>query len=395
MTGVGIIGAGPAGLLLANMLLRHGIACVVFEHRSRAHVEGRARAGLIEPAAVAALDEFGLADRLRDEGVRHGACEFRFRGERRIAHYAELAGGLTHYVYPQQELVRDLVAAFLRDGGEIRFDTAVTGIAGIDASPRVRTGDGDGSFDFVVGCDGSHGVAGRSIPADRIAVHEYRHGHGWLAVLAAAAPSTRDIVYALHPDGFAGHMLRSADVSRFYLQVPAGDDVADWPDERIWAQLRHRLATGHGWTLREGPVIEKTVLDMRSRVCEPMRVGNLFLAGDAAHVVTPAGAKGMNLALADAYELGHALVEHYRLGAGKRLDGYSEVRLRAVWRAQEFTTSFLDLLHGTVGVGRPAAFADRVRRATIEEITGDGARARAFAESYVGQPWRGPASGLV
>ncbi|GIJ48310.1 4-hydroxybenzoate 3-monooxygenase [Virgisporangium aliadipatigenens] len=384
MTRVGVVGAGPAGLMLANVLAAHGIDCVVFERASRAHIERRARAGLIEHRAIRALDEYGLAGRLLRTGVRHGACEFRLAGRRHTARYSELTGGRAHYVYPQQELVKDLVAAFLGHGGEIRFDTPVTGIRDLDAAPRIEWAGGGMSFDVVAGCDGAHGAAVRSVPAGALTVHEYRHGHGWLAVLAAAPPSTRDIIYALHPTGFAGHMLRSAEVSRYYLQCPAGDDVAHWPDARIWAELRRRLATDDGWCLREGPIIEKAVLDMRSRVCEPMRFGNLFLVGDAAHIVTPAGAKGMNLALGDAHELALGLVDRYAHGDDRRLNAYSATRLDVVWRAQEFTTSFLDLLHNAIGTGRSDTYSDRVRSAIVNQITGTGPRAQDFAESYVG-----------
>lgn len=389
-TAVGIIGAGPAGLMLGNLLLDAGVPCVLFERHSRAHIEQRARAGVLEDAAVQTLTTHGLAGRLRATGVAHGACEFRFGGQRYTARYGELTGGRVHYVYPQQELVTDLVAAYLKGGGELVFDAEVTGVAGLADAPVIRyrrEGEpGELRCAAVAGCDGAHGAAHRAIPAGDVTWYEYQHGHGWLAVLAAAPPSTTNIIYALHPDGFAGHMLRSPEVSRYYLQCPAGDQVSDWPDARIWEQLHHRLATSDGWTLREGPVIDKGVLDMRSRVCEPMQFGQLYLAGDAAHTVTPAGAKGMNLALGDAHELAHALIERYRCGRDERLRAYSATRLAAVWQAQEFTVSFLDLLHNTVGAGRPTTFADRLRRAALEQLAGVGARAHQFAENYVGPP---------
>ncbi|MGH3663138.1 MAG: 4-hydroxybenzoate 3-monooxygenase, partial [Micromonosporaceae bacterium] len=315
-TGVAIVGAGPAGLLLGNILIDHGIDCVILERNSRERIESRARAGLIEDSAVQELTKRNLADRLRAEGTPHDSCEFRIGGRRHIAQYGQLAGDRNHYVYPQQELVKDMVAAFLHKGGELYFEAPVTAISKIDSRrPRVRAEvNGKNQLvkcDVIAGCDGFHGVARDSAPKGAATVYEYEHRHGWVAVLASAPPSTQKIIYALHQDGFAGHMLRSSTVSRYYLQCPAGDQVEDWPDDRIWSQLRHRLATDDDWSLQDGPVVEKNILEMRSWVTEPMQFGKLYLAGDAAHILTPAGAKGMNLALGDARELALGLVEHY------------------------------------------------------------------------------------
>ncbi|MGH3656633.1 MAG: 4-hydroxybenzoate 3-monooxygenase [Micromonosporaceae bacterium] len=387
-TGVAILGAGPAGLLVANILADRGVDCLILERHSRQYIEQRPRAGLIEHRAVTSLTEYGLADRLRVEGAQHVACEFRIAGGRYVADYGALTGGRMHYVYPQQELVKDMVAGYLKKGGEIRFEAEAVGVEDLDGRPVVAFTAGGGTetveCDIVAGCDGFHGAARRSIPAGAGEAYEYRHGYGWLAVLAEAPPSTRNIIYALHPDGFAGHMLRSRTVSRFYLQVPAGEPVAHWPDERIWSALRTRLATSDDWTLQDGPIIDKGVLDMRSWVGEPMQFGNLYLAGDAAHILTPAGAKGMNLALGDARELALGLVDRFRDGDGTRLEAYSATRLPVVWREQEFSTWLLNLLHGTGDHDQPRPFADRLRRVAIEQITGESPRARSFAASYVG-----------
>ena len=387
-TTVAIVGAGPAGLALGNILLDHGVDCVILERHQRPHIEQRARAGLLEDAIAHGLAEHGLADRLLVSAARHGACEFRFGGRRYTARYGDLAGGRTHYVYPQQDLVKDLVAAFLNKGGHLLFDAQVTAIRHIADRPQLQFqhfgAAGTVQCDLVAGCDGFHGVSRGSVPDGAATVYEYRHRYGWLAILAAAPPSTDKIIYALHPEGFAGHMLRSPEVSRYYLQCPAGDQVANWPDGLVWEQLRHRLATSDGWALRDGPIIEKSVLDMRSWVCEPMQFGNLCLVGDAAHILTPAGAKGMNLALGNAHELALGLVDHFKRGDSRRLRAYSETRLPAVWRAQEFSASFLGLLHGTVDPGQSRPFADRLRHSALEQISGTTARARSFAESYVG-----------
>lgn len=381
-----IVGAGPAGLLVGNILLDGGIDCPILERHTQAYIEQRPRAGLVEHRAVTCLTGYGLADRLRMEGAEHTACEFRIGGRRLVVEYGALTGGRSHYVYPQQELVRDMVAGYLKKGGQIRFGTEVTRIDGIEGRPRIATAAGDTfQSDVVVGCDGFLGASRRAVPDGAGTVFGYRHAYGWLAVLAQAPPSTRNIIYAMHPDGFAGHMLRSATVSRYYLQCPATDTAQAWSDDRIWSELRHRLATGDGWTLTDGPIIEKNVLDMRSWVREPMQFGNLYLAGDAAHILTPVGAKGMNLALGDAHELALGLLDRYHRGDDSRLRAYSATRLAAVWREQEFSTWMLNLIHGTGDTDQPRPFAERLRTVAVEQITDSGsARARWFAERYVG-----------
>ncbi|MDH6114903.1 p-hydroxybenzoate 3-monooxygenase [Kitasatospora sp. MAP12-15] len=402
-TQVGIIGAGPAGLVLANVLQQAGIECVVVERHTRAHVEARARAGVIEHRTADFLARHGLADQLLAQGGRHSSCEFRYRGERFSVPYAELSGGRAHHVYPQQFLVRDLIASFLGAGGTLLFSHPVVGVAGLDSGRAVlrceptaggEGGEGGGADDgpgepldldceFVAGCDGFYGAARASVPTGRLQAYSKQHEFGWLAILAEVPPSTEEIIYALHEEGFAGHMLRTPSVSRFYLQCPIGDAVENWPEARIWATLRRRLAVD-GWELKTGPITETSVLDMRSFVVEPMQYGRLFLVGDAAHIITPAGGKGMNLAIADAAELARGLVAHYS-GAGSRLlDGYSAARLPEVWRAQEFSHWLLHLTHSPSGGGSDAPFMHRMQLSRLAHLRDSLSGAQLFAEGYVG-----------
>ncbi|SDM64569.1 4-hydroxybenzoate 3-monooxygenase [Allokutzneria albata] len=381
-----VVGAGPAGLTLANLLRRNGIGCVVLERQSRRYVENRARAGLLEYRAVEMLRSHGLADRLLELGAPHGVCEFRIGGKRFILPYSDLYEGRTHYVYPQQELVKDLIEAFVDSGGDIRFeakDVALHGISG--SAPSVTWVGSDGEqhrvrCEFIAGCDGFRGVSRPSIPAGGVREFSHQPGIAWLGVLAEVPPSTEHVIYALHPKGFAGHMLRSPTVSRFFLQCPVDDSTAAWPDDRIWAELHERFAVpGSDWKLSEGRIIEKGVVDMRGHVTEPMAYGRLFLLGDAAHVITPVGAKGMNLALHDAEVLATALAGYYRGGDESGLTEYSETCLRRVWRCQEFSQWMTTAIHGTGD-----RFEDRTARTRLENLFRSPASAAWFAENYVG-----------
>ncbi|MCP2098391.1 MULTISPECIES: 4-hydroxybenzoate 3-monooxygenase [Actinosynnema] len=383
---VGIVGAGPAGLTLANLLHEAGIACTVLERGTREYIETRPRAGVLEHRAVQMLTEHGLAGRLLEEADRHGACEFRVNGEAFEVDYSALYGGQTHYVYPQQDVVRDLLGDYLARGGDIRFSVSDVELSGIDsASPVLSWLSATGERErlecaFVGGADGFHGVTRKSIPEG--AVQEFTHQHGieWLSVLAEAPPSTHKVIYALHPDGFAGHMLRNSTVSRYYLQVPIGDSPDNWPDERVWAELHKRLALRDShWRLTEGRIIEKRVLDMRSHVVEPMRFGRLYLLGDAAHIITPVGAKGMNLALHDAEVLASALIGYLRTGDDSGLEGYSEKCLRRVWRAQEFSQWMVFMLHRS-----PEPFLSRLGQARLEHLIDSKSSVGYFAQNYVG-----------
>lgn len=383
---VGIVGAGPAGLTLANLLRQGGIPCVVLEKGTREHIETRPRAGVIEHRAVRMLAEHGLADRLLREADRHGACEFRVNGQAHEVDYSSLYDGQTHYVYPQQEVVKDLVGAFTDSGGDVRFSVTDVALHDIETSEPYLTWTSESGVaerldcSFIAGADGFHGVTRRSIPEGAVQEFSHQHGIEWLSILAEAPPSTHKVIYALHPDGFAGHMLRSSTVSRYYLQVPVDDTVDNWPDERVWAELHKRLALRDSdWKLTEGRIIEKRILDMRSYVVEPMNHGNLYLLGDAAHIITPVGAKGMNLALHDAEVLADALIRYTRTGDDTGLQAYSDVCLRRVWRAQEFSQWMVFMIHRS-----PEPFLSRLGQARLEHLIASGSSAGYFAQNYVG-----------
>jgi len=386
---VGIVGAGPAGLVLAHLLADHGIEAVVLEQKSREYVEKRVRAGLLEHRTVALLERHGLAERLRARGQVHRGVELRFDGARHRIAYGELCGGRHMTVYAQQELVGDLIGLWLARGGTIAFEAEDVRLHGIEGErPELCWSAGGRSerlaCEFVAGCDGFHGASRPAIPAAALRVYDHPLPFAWVGVLAAVAPSTEEIVYAQHERGFAGHMLRSDTVSRFYLQTAPGDPIERWPDARIWDELHRRLATGDGWTLREGPVLEKSVTDMRSFVVEPMQFGRLFLAGDAAHIVPPTGAKGLNLAVADARVLADALALRLQTGDARALDAYSATCLARVWRVQDFSIWMTWLIHRIPDETPDAALRRRLQRAQLERVCGSPAAAATFAESYVG-----------
>lgn len=384
-TQVGIVGAGPAGLLIGNLLLQAGIDCIIVEQHTRDYIEHRARAGLIEHCVVEFLQRHGLADRLLREGKPHSACEFRYSGQRFHIPYASLYGGRTHYVYPQQELVKDLVASFLKAGGDLRFTTPALAItADHTPAPTIHTSAGNIICTFVVGCDGFHGVTRTSLPATAFTTYEKQHEFGWLALLAEAPPSTEEIIYALHERGFAGHMLRSSTVSRFYLQCPIDDSIDNWPDERIWYELETRLALHEPWSLTRGPLLEKSILDMRSFICEPMQYKQVYLAGDAAHILSPAGGKGMNLALADAAVFIEGVRAFYQHDDKTLLAAYSERCLKRVWRAQEFSHWMLHIIHAPAPDHTDADFMHRLQHARLERLRTSPASAASFAEDYIG-----------
>lgn len=387
-TQVGIIGAGPAGLFLSHLLHLAGIDSVVLENRSREYVEHRVRAGVLEQGTVDLMRQTGLAERLERDGLAHHGIVIRFDGLSHRIPLSDLADGRSITIYGQQEVVKDLIAARLAAGGDVRFEVSEVGVRDLDGEhPSIRF-DADGSghvvdCDFIAGCDGFHGVARESIPAGVLTEVHHEFPFAWLGILAAVAPSTDELIYARHDLGFALHSLRSPAISRLYIQVDPSEEIEAWPDDRIWEALRIRLATDDGWTLQDGPVLEKNIAPMRSFVAEPMQYRRLFLAGDAAHIVPATGAKGLNLAVADVFVLARALSEWYASGSATLLDGYSATCLKRVWRAQEFSSSMSTMLHRYPG---DDPFRDRLQRARLEAVCAGGDAARALARSYVGLP---------
>jgi p-hydroxybenzoate 3-monooxygenase len=388
-TKVGIVGAGPAGLVLAHLLHLAGIESVVLEDRTRSHIEGRIRAGVLEQPTVDLLDGAGLSERLHREGLIHHGIEIRFDGLRHRIALSDLTGGKAITIYGQQELVKDLVAARLATGGPTLFEVEDVRLSGLDTErPSIAFLSGGReetlTCDYIAGCDGFHGVSRPSIPAGVLRTYERDYPFAWLGILAAVAPSTDELIYAAHDRGFALHSLRSPSVSRLYLQVSPNEDIGLWPDDRIWSELRIRLASNDGWTLADGPVLDKAITPLRSFVVEPMQFGRLFLAGDAAHIVPATGAKGLNLAVSDVRALAEAIVLHARTGDASGLAGYTERCLRRVWRVQDFSwwmSSMLHLLPDGDGFGR------KLQRAQLEWLVGSDAASRSLAENYVGLPF--------
>ena len=386
-TQVGIVGAGPAGLLLSHLLAREGIASVVLEAKSRDYVEHRVRAGVLEQASVELLIEAGLGERLQREALVHHGIELRFGGRRHRIALTELTGR-SIWIYGQQEVVKDLIAARSQAEDAVQFEVEGVSLEDIGSSrPRIRYRHGGEErelhCDFIAGCDGFHGVSREAVPHSALRTYRHEYPFAWLGILAAVAPSTDELVYAAHGRGFALHSLRSPEISRLYIQVEPDAERADWPDDRVWEELRVRLACD-GFTLRDGPVLEKTIAPMRSFVAEPMQAGRLFLAGDAAHIVPATGAKGMNLAIHDVYVLARALDRWYRTGSTRLLDGYSAACLPRVWRAQEFSSWMSSMLHRLPGSDD---FPGRLQQAQLQELCSSEAAARRLAENYVGRPY--------
>jgi p-hydroxybenzoate 3-monooxygenase len=386
-TQVGIVGAGPAGLLLAHLLQQYGIDSVVLETRSREYVERRVRAGVLEQPSVELLRECGVGERLDRESLPHHGISLRFDGaDHRIA-FDELTGrSIT--VYGQQEVVKDLIAARVAAGVPPIFDVSDVAVHDLDTdAPRITYRDTGGPqeirCDVIAGCDGFHGITRDSIPAGAISVYEHTYPFAWLGILAEAPPSHDELIYTYSPRGFALHSMRSPRITRLYLQVAPDEDIAEWPDDRIWGELHQRLAAG-GFTLTEGPVLEKGITGMRSYVVEPMRYGRLFLAGDAAHIVPPTGAKGMNLAIADVRRLAPALRSLLRQGDATLADAYSDACLRRVWRAEHFSWWMTSMLHRFADAD---AFSERLQLSQLRYTVASRAAATSLAENYVGLPF--------
>jgi p-hydroxybenzoate 3-monooxygenase len=386
-TQVGIVGAGPSGLLLSHLLHMQGISSVVIELHSRAYIEARIRAGVLEHDVAAALARAGVGERMRRESLVHGGINLVFSGKRHRIDLAELTGGRTVVVYGQHEVVKDLIAARIAAGGDIRFEATDTRVHDIDTSaPRVTFAQ-DGQVheiacEFIAGCDGFHGVCRPSIPNGALTIHERIYPFAWLGILAEATPASDELVYARHADGFALQSMRSPEITRAYLQVRPNEDLGLWPDARIWEELRRRLATRE-LAVNEGPIVQRGITPMRSFVAEPMQYRRLFLVGDAAHIVPPTGAKGMNLAIADVQVLARALIAYFRAGETGLLEAYSATCLRRVWQAQRFSWWMTSLLHRNPDAD---AFAERLQLAELEHLVGSRSAQQALANSYVGLP---------
>ena len=385
-TQVAIVGAGPAGLMLSHLLARQGIDSVVLESRSREYVEKRVRAGVLEQGTVDLLCAAGVGDRLTREGLVHHGIELRFEGQGHRIPLSELAGGRAITVYGQQEVVKDLIRARLETGGQVVFEAEALGVDDVDSrTPRVRYRhagqDRTLDADVVAGCDGFRGVSRRAIPEGALTIFEREYPFAWLGILAATPPAGEELIYAYHTRGFALHSMRTPQISRLSLQCRPDEPLDDWPDERIWAELDQRLASRDGRTVNPGPVLEKGITTMRSFVVEPMQHGRLFLAGDAAHIVPPTGAKGMNLAIADVRVLAEALVTWYRSGRTDELDAYSETCLRRVWRAEHFSWWMTSMLHRFPD---DDGFQQRLQLSQLRYLVSSRAAATSLAENYVG-----------
>ena len=385
-TQVGIVGGGPAGLLLSHLLHLEGIESIVLERRSREDLETTVRAGVLEHGTAELLKEVGVGQRMLREGSVHHGIELRFGGRGHRIDFGDLTEGLSITIYGQQEVVKDLIRARLEADGKVLFEARAESVGDLDTdSPKIRfLQDGQQeeiSCDYVAGCDGSLGVCRTGIPENVRTQYTRTYPFGWFGILVQGPPSTEELIYTLHDRGFALVSTRSPEVQRLYFQCDPQDDVEEWPDERIWDELSTRLATHDGWELAGGKIFQKDIVQMRSFVCEPMQHGRLFLAGDVAHIVPPTGAKGMNLAVADIRVLAHALTEFYRSGDKGLLDAYSETCLRRVWRAQRFSWWMTSMLHR---FDRSDPFQLKVQQAELDYVTTSRAAATTIAENYVG-----------
>ncbi len=388
------MGAGPAGLLLGRLLDLHGIEAVVIEARSRSYVEARIRAGVLEQGSTEVLREAGVGERMDREGQVHGGIYLRFGGITHHIPMSELTHGQSVTIYGQTEVVKDLVAMRIDSGAPLYFECSDVTVQGLEEDrPAVRFvhegREHEIGCEFVAGCDGFHGVCRASIPAGVLDVWERGYPFAWLGILADVPPSTDELIYAYHERGFALHSMRSPTLSRLYVQVDPDDEIGDWPDERVWEELHTRLES-EGFSLREGPVLEKLIAPMRSFVAAPMRYRSLFLAGDAAHIVPPTGAKGLNLAVADVTVLAQALAEHFSSGSEAGLGEYSDRCLSRVWRAQHFSWWMTTMLH--IDPDRDA-YGRRLQRSQLDYVCSSVAAATSLAENYVGLPLAQPLFG--
>jgi p-hydroxybenzoate 3-monooxygenase len=388
-TTVGIIGAGPAGLLLARLLHNAGIPSVVLEAKDRAYVEHRQRAGILEQGTVDVLREAGAGKRMDAEGLPHDGVELLFNEKRHPLHFPTLTGGRSVMIYAQTEVCKDLIALQLAEGGPLLFEAHAHAVEGADTEhPKIRYTPKDGKetvleCDYVVACDGFWGVGRPAIPKELCTDYERTYPFSWLGILADVPPSNDELIYARHPRGFALLSMRSPTVSRYYIQVPAGTDANDWSDEQIWDELEIRTTTHDGWKVQRGPITQKSVTPMRSFVHEPMSYGRLFLAGDAAHIVPPTGAKGLNLAVGDVVTVARALKHKVDTGSDELLNSYSDTCLRRVWQAERFSYDMTNLLHTNP---ESTPFEDKLQIARLERVVTNPQAEADLALAYTGFP---------
>ncbi len=390
-TQVAIVGAGPAGLLLGRLLHLSGIDHVILENRDRHYIENRLRAGLLEQPTVDLLEAVGLGSRLNRDGQFHEGFELRFGDQSHRVNMRELTGRSITVLYPQTEVVKDLLVARDESQDPIHFEVSDVRPANIDGDdPHVLYRDANGDdhelhADFIAGCDGSHGVCRPAIPENALTIFMREYPFAWFGILAEAPPATEELIYAHHERGFSMHSMRSDKLSRLYLQVRPDEAIENWSDEEIWAELQTRMGADDSWKLNEGPIVQKSITPMRSFVVEPLQYGNLYLAGDAAHIVPPTAAKGLNLAIADVCVLADGFITYLKSGDRSVLNGYSQTALRRIWRAQEFSRSMTELLHHIPG----RDFDSRLQRARLEALVSSRAALTAFCENYTGLPFAG------
>jgi p-hydroxybenzoate 3-monooxygenase len=374
--------------MLSHLLHLQGVESVVLEARTRQYVEERVRAGLLEQGTVDLLIETGVGERMKREGLTHHGIELRFGGRGHRIDLSKLTGGKAVTIYAQHEVIKDLIAARIDAGGQIVFEAEDVSVHNFNSSaPTIQFRKDDAMTelhcDFIAGCDGFHGVCRPTIPADALTMYDRIYPFAWLGILAEARPSSEELIYAYHERGFALQSMRSPSITRLYLQCPPDEQLDNWPDRKIWDELEKRFATIDGWKLNQGAIIQKGITPMRSFVVEPMQFGNLYLAGDAAHIVPPTGAKGLNLAVADVRILARALTDYYKTGNRELLSSYSEICLRRVWKVQRFSWWMTSMLHR---FSDENAFDQRRQLAELDYVTTSQAASQTLAENYVGLP---------
>jgi p-hydroxybenzoate 3-monooxygenase len=387
-TQVGIVGAGPAGLMLSQLLAHMGIDNIIVENRSRAYAEARIRAGLLEQGTIDLMNEAGVGERMRKEGLIHDGIELRFDGISHRIDIKELTGRAV-MIYGQHEIVKDMIGVRLAEGGKIMFEAQDVGVHDLkDKAPTIRfRHEGQAveiACDIIAGCDGFHGVCRPSIPKDVLTIYDHPYPMGWLGILAEAPPLHHELIYSANPRGFALFTMRSPTVSRLYLQCKPDEDINEWSDDRIWEEFTLRLKEDSERKMSYGPIVQKGITEMRSFVCEPMQYGNLFLAGDSAHIVPPTGAKGMNLAIADVRNLARAAEAFFKKGNRDLLENYSQRCLKRVWRAQHFSWWMTCLMHN---FDSHTAFDRRAQQSERDYVVSSRISANALAENYSGMPW--------